>query len=73
MDKSNDDSSNQNISSLTKSNTKDKPTNSSINYQSTKDNLYDDETDEDVDNDEIFNNEKEKVKGFTYNFYLLIS
>ena len=66
MDKSNDDSSNQNISSLTKSNTKDKPTNSSINYQSTKDNLYDDETDEDVDNDEIFNNEKEKVKGFTY-------
>ena len=66
MDKSNDDSSNQNISSLTKSNTKDKPTNSSINYQSTKDNLYDDETDEDVDDDEIFNNEKEKVKGFTY-------
>ena len=66
MDKYNDDSSNQNISSLTKSNTKDKPTNSSINYQSTKDNLYDDETDEDVDDDEIFNNEKEKVKGFTY-------
>lgn len=66
MDKSNHDSSNQNISSLTKSNTKDKPTNSSINYQSTKDNLYDDETDEDVDDDEIFNNEKEQVKGFTY-------
>jgi len=54
MDKSNDDSSNQNISSLTKSNTKDKPTNSSINNQNTKDNLYDDETDVGVD-DEIFN------------------
>ena len=57
MDKSNDDSSNQNISSLTKSNTKDKPTNSSINNQNTKDNLYDDETDVGVDDvdDEIFN------------------
>jgi hypothetical protein len=71
MDNSNNESSNQHdISSLTKSTTpKDKPTNSSINNSSTKDKIYNDETYDDAD-DEIFNNEKEQVKGVNNNEYI---